>query len=217
MGVEKIRTNEKSVNALLDTVQLHDSRFQVYLPFAAPFNTREALGVGDSVMAVLEAYMIGVDFGIDHVSVLTSESPNSDQSLHPDVPGFTRLQLSVHTALQDITPDMGPTSFCPCTGEVREPEAWPTTSAVKMVALQRRECLAESYAPKMTKRGTVTIYDGATFHKGLANDSGRNRDVLKLELGANDFPVRRNYLEKAPKAGKKQTNKFRAAFGPPRL
>merc|ERR1712187_848876 len=47
-AIDKLRASEKSFSALLDTIQLHDSRYQVYLPFTAPFNSREALGVGDS-------------------------------------------------------------------------------------------------------------------------------------------------------------------------
>merc|ERR1712232_209485 len=194
-----------------------DQRFQLYLPFASPFKDRAALGVNDLVLGVLDRYLAGVEFGIDHVSVLTSSSPNNDQSLHPDVPGFTKLHMSVHSALTDITLEMGPTSFCPCTGEVDDARLWPTSAAIKMTCLKTRNCLGESYAPAFTRRGTISIYDGATFHKGLANRSPQDRHVLKLELGAGDFPARRHYTAKAPKAAKKQVGKFRDALGPPRF
>eukprot|EP00929_Paragymnodinium_shiwhaense_P059529 TRINITY_DN29815_c0_g1_i2.p1 TRINITY_DN29815_c0_g1~~TRINITY_DN29815_c0_g1_i2.p1 ORF type:complete len:460 (+),score=140.95 TRINITY_DN29815_c0_g1_i2:151-1530(+) len=214
-GIEALRKQSKRVDKLTDTKQLHDKRWQVYLPFEAPFNRKEGVGVNDVVFAVLKDYMQGVEFGMDHVSVLTSSSPCGNQSLHPDNPSYQRLTVQVHTAIMDITPEMGPTGFCPCTGEVDDEALWPVSAAIKMVMLKKRACLASMYRPSFVSKGTVTIYDGATFHGGLENLSGRNRDVLKLELGAGDFPERRDYTNKAPKTAKKEVQKFRQAFGPP--
>jgi len=207
----------KAHRKLLDREQLHDGRYQLYLPFKAPFTSRAMLGAGDLVLEVLEDYFAGPDFGIDHVSVLTAGSPSGNQSLHPDVPYFKGLAVSVHTALQDVTLDMGPTYFCPCTGEALAREEWATSAAIKMQVLKARECLASGHTPALTRRGTVTIYDGAMFHKGLANGSGRERHILKLEVGAADFPVRRNYVGSAPRAAQKQAARFREAFGRPRM
>jgi len=216
---EKLRAKPDAYKKLLDQKQLHDGRYQVYLPYTAPFNTRQAIGVSDLVLEVLGSYFQagGHGFGIDHVSVLTSASESGNQSLHPDVPYFKGLTVSVHTALRDVSMDMGPTFFCPCTGEALVREEWPSSAAIKMTILKRRDCLASSLAPPMTSRGTVTIYDGAMFHKGLENDSGKDRPVLKLEVGATDFPERRNYIQLASKAAKKQMLRFRSALGPPRM
>jgi len=216
---DKLTAQEKSYKKLLDNKQLHDGRYQVYLPFTAPFSSRETLGVNDLVLDVLVKYFAagGVGFGIDHVSVLTSASQSGNQSLHPDVPYFKGLTVSVHTALQDVPLEMGPTFFCPCTGEALIREEWPASAAIKMSILKRRECLASSLVPKLTRRGTVTIYDGAMFHKGLENGSGKDRPVLKLEVGAEDFPDRRNYIQQATAAAKKQVLRFRDALGPPRM
>lgn len=214
-AVAALRSKKKTFNALLDREQLHDGRYQVYLPFAKPFNSKLVFGASELVLAVLEDYFAGSDFGIDHVSILTAGSPSGNQSLHPDVAYFKGLAVSIHTALQDITLDMGPTYFCPCTGEALLREEWPTSAAIKMTVLKEKECLAKSYTPKFTPRGTVTIYDGAMFHKGLANDSGRDRHILKLEVGASDFPIRRNYIGSAPRAAQKQVARFRKVFGPP--
>merc|ERR1712176_1680046 len=202
---------------LEDHEQLHDGRFQVYLPFAEPFKDKQLLGVSSLVETVLAGYFGDRGFGIDHVSVLTSSSPSGNQSLHPDVPYFKGLTVSVHTALVDITTDMGPTFFCPCTGEVEDKGQWPESSAIKMVILQKKACFGPTFAPTFTARGTMTIYDGALFHLGLENGSGRDRPVLKLEVGATGYPERRNYIQQAPPAGKKQTRLFREALGPPRM
>eukprot|EP00913_Durusdinium_trenchii_P007716 g7246.t1 len=124
----------KVYKKLLDQKQLHDGRYQVYLPFTKPFSSRENIGVSDLVLEVLTKYfkMSGKGFGIDHVTVLTSSSGSGNQSLHPDVHYFKGLSVSVHTALQDVPLEMGPTFFCPCTGESLFREEWPASAAIKM-------------------------------------------------------------------------------------
>jgi len=208
---------KKAYKKLEDRKQLHDGRFQVYLPYAEPFNrSRAVLGVNDFVANVLAGYFGAHGFGIDHVSVLTSSSPSKNQSLHPDVSYFKGLTVSVHTALVDVTSEMGPTYFCPCTGEVGG-EGWPASSAIKVAILQSKACFGPTFAPAFTAKGTTTIYDGALFHMGLGNNAGRDRPVLKLEVGAAGYPARRNYIQLASPAAKKQTHKFREALGPPRM
>ncbi|CAE7586079.1 unnamed protein product [Symbiodinium natans] len=214
---DQLKSREKAYKKLLDTKQLHDGRYQVYLPFTKPFSSRKTLGVSDLVLEVLRSYFLasGGSFGIDHVTVLTSSSGSANQSLHPDVHYFKGLSVSVHTALQDVPASMGPTFFCPCTGESLTREDWPPSAAIKMTILKRKDCLAAQFAPSFTARGTVTIYDGAMFHKGLENGSGRDRPVLKLEVAAEEFAERRNYIQLASAAAKKQVRRFREAMGPP--
>mmetsp|Transcript_20818 Transcript_20818/g.39115 ORF Transcript_20818/g.39115 Transcript_20818/m.39115 type:complete len:384 (-) Transcript_20818:101-1252(-) len=214
---EQLKSKEKAYRKLLDTKQLHDGRYQVYLPFTKPFSSRQTLGVSDLVLKVLSGYFLasGGSFGIDHVSVLTSSSGSANQSLHPDVHYFKGLSVSVHTALEDVPMEMGPTYFCPCTGEALQREDWPASAAIKMTILKRKDCLAHHFAPFLTPRGTVTIYDGAMFHKGLENGSGRDRPVLKLEVAAEEFAERRNYIQLASGPAKKQVLRFRSAMGPP--
>jgi len=216
-GIDDVVAKKALHKKLLDQKQLHTGRSQVYLPFAEPFQKRQALGVSDVVLAVLERYFGGREFGIDHVSVLTSESPCANQSLHPDVMYFKGLAVNVHTALVDVPHEMGPTFFCPCTGEKLEKEAWPASAAVKMTTLKEKSCFGPSFAPNFTARGTVTIYDGAMFHMGLENLSGRKRPVLKLEVGAEEYPEIRNYIQMAPDTAKQQVMRFRTALGPPRM
>eukprot|EP00747_Dinoflagellata_sp_TGD_P093622 gnl/TRDRNA2_/TRDRNA2_165830_c0_seq1.p1 gnl/TRDRNA2_/TRDRNA2_165830_c0~~gnl/TRDRNA2_/TRDRNA2_165830_c0_seq1.p1 ORF type:complete len:430 (+),score=94.83 gnl/TRDRNA2_/TRDRNA2_165830_c0_seq1:52-1341(+) len=213
--IATLRSQEGRFAALLDREQLRGGRFQLYLPFAAPFDTRQGLGVSDPVLEILTGYFGELGFGIDHVTILTSGHPAENQTLHPDVPYFKRLHLSVHTALDDITYDMGPTYFCPCTGQASED--WAANAAIRLTVLRRKECLGLSYARQLTPKGTVTIYDGVTFHKGLENFSEKDRHLLKLELGSGDYPVRRDYTKRAPREGQKQMEKFRAAFGVPRF
>lgn len=216
-GFDALKAKRAKYDKLLDQEQLHDGRYQVYLPFAGPFKNRSMLGANDLVIKVLGGYFGEHGFGIDHVSVLNSASPSGNQSLHPDIHYFKALTVSVHTALVDVTREMGPTFFCPCTGEVVEKDSWPPSAAIKMTILKQKSCFGPTLTPSFTARGTTTIYDGAMFHKGLDNDSGRDRPVLKLEVGAEGYPARRNYIQLAPKTGKQQTLLFREALGPPRM
>mmetsp|Transcript_166143 Transcript_166143/g.533279 ORF Transcript_166143/g.533279 Transcript_166143/m.533279 type:complete len:489 (-) Transcript_166143:123-1589(-) len=140
-AIDTIAEKKSAYNKLVDRKQLHDGRFQVYLPFRAPFAERAAIGVSDLVLRVLDGYFDGRGFGIDHVSVLTSSSPSGNQSLHPDVPYFKGLTVSVHTALVDVTTEMGPTYFCPCTGEALRREDWPGSAAIKMTILKQKALL----------------------------------------------------------------------------
>jgi len=217
LAIDAIKADAKAYKKLEDRKQLHDGRWQLYLPFSEPFTNRTVLGATDLVIDILAGYFGKNGFGIDHVSVLVSSPGSGNQSLHPDVMSFTRLSMSVHTALEDITRDMGPTFFCPCTGEKEDMSAWVGSATVKMTNLLNKVCAGPSFAPKFVKRGTITIYDAATFHMGLENGSEKDRPVLKLEVGADGYPVKRNYLDMAPKEGKKQARLFRGSLGPPRM
>merc|ERR1712066_1099570 len=110
---------------------------------------------------------------------------------------------------------MGPTFFCPCSGSASDDMV--ANIALRMLVLDRKECLGRSYARDVTPRGLVTIYDGVIFHKGLRNWSGKERHLLKMELASGDFAKRRDYLKRAPREAKRQTEQFRATFGHPRL
>lgn len=214
-SIDTLRSQEGRYAALVDHKQLRGGRYQLYLPFTSPFNSAAALGVSDPVLSVLHSYFGTQDFGIDHISVLTSTGGSEEQALHPDVPYFKKLHLSVHTALDDITVDMGPTFFCPCTGEASSD--WATNAGIRMHALLTKDCVGASYIRQLTPQGMVTIYDGVTFHKGSANPSSKPRHLLKLELGAGDFALRRDYTKGAPLEAQRQTSRYRKAFGAPRF
>lgn len=218
-AVDELVAKHERFQQLHDNKQLHDGRSQVYLPHKPPFTSREAIGANDLVLEVLSGYFGSYKrgFGIDHVTVLTSASGSGNQSLHPDVHYFKGLSVSVHTALVDVTEDMGPTYFCPCTGEMSNPKEWPVSAAIKMTMLRQKECLAAPFHPQLTKKGTITIYDGAMFHKGLANRSPRDRPVLKLEVAGEGFVDVRNYIQGAPAAAQRQVMKFRKSMGPPKF
>lgn len=211
-----LRSQEGRYKQLLADSMLRGGRYQVFLPYVKPFSDRNAIA-GEHVFPVLKEYFKDHPdgFGFDHITVLSSAKKSENQTLHPDVPYFRRQHLSVHTALYDITYDMGPTYFCPCTGEASADNL--ANIALRMLTLKLKECLGRSYVRQFTPAAMVTIYDGVTFHKGLENTSPKERHLLKLELGSGDYPIRRNYERPAPNEAKVQTQRFRAVFGPPML
>ncbi|CAK9098773.1 unnamed protein product [Durusdinium trenchii] len=179
--------------------------------------------------------MSGKGFGIDHVTVLHSDV-SGNQSLHPDVHYFKGLSVSVHTALQDVPLEMGPTFFCPCTGESLFREEWPASAAIKMSQAETyRSSTARhtevptkdhSEAKRLSSKPAGSCFDkarnsnslkGCLEWQGLKNGSGRDRPVLKLEVAAEDFVERRNYIQLASGAAKKQVKAFRNVMGPPRF
>merc|ERR1712183_1161743 len=101
---------------------------------------------------------------------------------------------------------MGPTYFCPCTGEAASD--WATSAGLRMQVLLSKTCLGASYMRDLTPRGLVTIYDGVTFHKGSANPSSKDRHLLELELASGDLAVRRDYTKGAPAEAHRQALRF---------
>ncbi|CAK9062660.1 Hypothetical protein SCF082_LOCUS32602 [Durusdinium trenchii] len=160
--------------------------------------------------------MSGKGFGIDHVTVLHSDV-SGNQSLHPDVHYFKGLSVSVHTALQDVPLEMGPTFFCPCTGESLFREEWPASAAIKMKHWLQNVLSSKPAGSCFDKARNSNSLKGCLEWQGLKNGSGRDRPVLKLEVAAEDFVERRNYIQLASGAAKKQVKAFRNVMGPPRF
>lgn len=217
-SISTLRSQEGRYSALLDT-NLHSGRYQVFLPFVKPFQSRDALGVSDLVRQVLTEYFAKgpnaeSGWGIDHISVISSRKGSKNQTLHPDVPYRSRLHLSVHTALDDITRDMGPTYFCPCSGVSSEHE-WGAQAAIRHTILQQQTCLSAPFFRDFTPKGAQKIYDGINFHMGLDNWSEGDRHVLKLETGAGDYPIRRNFTKNRQPEVLKNVAMFREKFGLP--
>merc|ERR1712151_1224212 len=94
-----------------------------------PFDQNLPDPLSDGITTAILAKYIGEPFSLDYVSVLNARAGIAGaQELHSDVPFFPRTSLSVHTALEDITDDMGPTLFCPCTHSVT---GWDRTQKIE--------------------------------------------------------------------------------------
>lgn len=197
-------------------------RTEMFLPMDASLPNPLAEGM---VPAVLTKY-VGGAVSLDYVSVLDAKAGVADtQLLHYDVPFFPRTSLSAHTALEEITEAMGPTIFCPCTHSVtgwdRNPPA-EFEEAVRLASALRsairstgsaaeRRCLGAVYLPKSLPAGTVTLYDGALLHAGLANVASRDRLVFNVNYAAPPgYEVVRNYTRGDPLQVNRETERWRA-------
>jgi len=220
-GIAKIQADSRR-HAALSARHLRANRHELYLP-AAYVNVSE-VGVptlkgllGSTVPQLLSEY-IGDGISFDYVNVLEARGRVAgDQDLHSDVPFFHKTSISVHTALVDIVPEMGPTMFCPCTHSVTDWESkypadegeqvcradnhscssqgLPFAEEVSLASLIKsavkkfgsssgRQCVGAVYTPEVVRRGTVTVYDGAILHAGLANNGENDRTVLNMNFAS---------------------------------
>jgi len=172
--------------------------------------------VPDELQQVLDGYAGKANYSLDAFTVLVAAPGAKNQTLHADVPLMRRKLLSVLTALDDVTADMGPTFFCPCSGMASQWAAQDAASiAISSLTQEAGEiCMGSSYAPDVLPKGTVTVYDSATFHKGLENLSEKPRNVLALELVIGGRRPRRAHVSITSDAAQKQTAIFRAKFLP---
>jgi hypothetical protein len=188
---------------------LRDGRTQVFLPFEPPFNSSTLLFT-PAIKSLVFGYL-KKPMSIDHVSILSSRSGSAAQGMHPDVSYFRATHLSVHTALERIDLQMGPTRFCPCTA-VEEPAAF--AAALRLATRSKGDCLLTSVTRTAgMEPGAATVYDGLVFHQGGANPSRQDRPILKLELGNLDFIAERNYTRGATAECIDATRSYRHAFG----
>eukprot|EP00747_Dinoflagellata_sp_TGD_P021540 gnl/TRDRNA2_/TRDRNA2_128557_c0_seq1.p1 gnl/TRDRNA2_/TRDRNA2_128557_c0~~gnl/TRDRNA2_/TRDRNA2_128557_c0_seq1.p1 ORF type:complete len:477 (+),score=86.03 gnl/TRDRNA2_/TRDRNA2_128557_c0_seq1:55-1485(+) len=204
---------------------LRSNRSELFLPFETQF----AEDIRESAAPLILAEYIGEPFALDYVSVLDAPARIAGaQALHPDVPFFPRTSISVHTALEDITAAMGPTVFCPCTHSVTGWEDMPrggdldemavslaviVRQASRTVADRARCPFGSEYIPQRLPAGTVTIYDGAVLHAGLANTAAIDRPVLNVNFAAPaGYEVGRNYTEDAPWGVNQATERWRKLY-----
>lgn len=186
-----------------DRGHLRNKRLEFWPPFRPPFNHSSLLQI-PGLRTIVENYL-GPDAVFDHMSIIVAEQGKATtaQTHHADT-GVARKHLEIHMPLTDITPDLGPTSFCPAThglaqvgkvgytgGMNRAVEWWYLTPD--------HHCSDEGYGLSYAaplRAGQVTIYDGNTFHAGGANMAGRDRPVLQISWAASEDEIKeRDYLD----------------------
>jgi len=207
-------------------MHLRANRTEFFLPFDAEL--AEAIS-NSTLTSVMQKYL-QEPFALDYVSVLTAIAGISgSQELHSDVAFFPRMSLSAHTALQEITPNMGLTLFCPCSHTISRWHNKTTSHSVNsfpldigMAAAVRQAsraisksiaspCVGVTYVPKGLAPGTLTIYDGAVLHAGLANSASTDRRVLNINFAAPPgYEVIRNYTSRCSNRVQVETAGWRA-------
>jgi ectoine hydroxylase-related dioxygenase (phytanoyl-CoA dioxygenase family) len=118
---------------------------------------------------------------LHELSCLMSDSGSQRQVVHPDTPFMEGKEAVLYTcfiALQDVTPDMGPTLWLPRTHnkqshvEFKDEISWDGES--------KKDALLRNTPAKLglLKKGSCAIFDSRTLHCGTANLSDGSRALF---------------------------------------
>ena len=114
-------------------------------------------------------------------SVLSTEPGAQRQVLHPDARADASHAplYSLFVALQDVAPEMGPTTFILRTHDAASHAAFPAGPLVASARALLRDAHAVD-AP--LRKGDAALYDARVFHAGGCNDphAGARRGLLTL-------------------------------------
>lgn len=176
----------------VDRGRLRAGREEFWPPFQWPFNASQLLR--PSWLKSLMQEYLGTDATFDYMTVLVAPAAGREsQDMHQDTQEMQR-HVEIHVPLVDITPEMGPTVFCPGSQGIMQ-----CSDAIKWYFFDLN-CSGDSslsYALPL-RVGQVTLYDGTVFHGGSANLGQVDRPVLQLSWAANEeSATRRNYAGKA--------------------
>jgi len=120
------------------------------------------------------------DATLYELSALISEPGSSRQPVHPDNPHQLEPPLfTVFVALQDITEDMGPTSFIPRSHTAEAHAAFNDVPQGRDDLLRTRKSVVARL-----KAGDASLFDSRTLHCGGANDKdlGETRVLLYMSF-----------------------------------
>lgn len=166
-------------------------RVDALLDFEGPARDAaiQAAGPG-GVAAVLERVCDATaDARLVEFSVLSTEPGADRQVLHPDARADASHAplYSVFIALQDVTPEMGPTCFIPGTHSAESHAAFP---AGPLSDSARALLRASRPFDAPLRKGDAALYDARTFHGGGRNDpdAGARRGLLTLTFMRGPVP-----------------------------
>ncbi|KAL9189831.1 hypothetical protein ACHAXT_009506 [Thalassiosira profunda] len=130
-------------------------------------------GLGGAIEAIL-----GKDSRLYELSALISDPGSERQALHPDFPYQDTLPpaLTSFVALQDVAPDMGPTTFLPRSSTAEHHQELKD----RLWAGHSHQGLLATAPNKLNTLGTAdcSLYNPMTLHCGGANRSEDKRRVL---------------------------------------
>lgn len=158
-------------------VLLRENRCDLLLPLGEPIVAKAVHHVlEDSVVAATIERCIGDNAVLHELSCLISDSGSNRQVIHPDTPqkgdGKAPTLLTCFIALQDISLDMGPTTFLPGTHKPAAHKSFFDDS-------QKDEFLASARASMATlSAGSAALFDSRVLHAGTANRSSQPRSIF---------------------------------------
>merc|ERR1712190_77120 len=120
---------------------------------------------GRNLLKILEAFWPSADnIVLDYITIINVLPNSNAQPLHADLEGVSN-HLELHFPLVNITPQTGPTRFCPATHVLAGNRSgtlasWGFASPAKL-------CEAEdplSYSFDHANVGIATLYDASVIH-----------------------------------------------------
>ncbi len=145
------------------------------------------------VGAIISA-LFGNDATLHEFSCLMSDSGSQRQVLHPDTPvvddGKGAVLYTCFIALQDVTVDMGPTTWLPRTHTKEIHDRFKDSTAVKVGDVDGDSSSGSFISPKdhliktqpavlgLLPRGSCVIFDSRVLHCGTANRSNDSRALF---------------------------------------
>jgi hypothetical protein len=152
-------------------------------------------------------YLLG-EIRVYSLNARNPEKGQGQQLLHSDVPRVHPSDWRVVNSmvmLDDMTLDNGPTRVVPGSHHwvtINVPDVnMAEVKAIEVTPEDRKIMPTDPYAPhpkeiKVTgKAGSVAVINGAIWHGGTRNDSGKSRRVLHLAIGRRDIPQQLNERE----------------------
>jgi ectoine hydroxylase-related dioxygenase (phytanoyl-CoA dioxygenase family) len=206
---EQVRNKEVKSIARFADVLLRENRGDLTIPLEDDL-------VIDTLLWVLEkspvgrtvSSILGKDAVLYELSCLISDPGSQRQVTHPDTPYGSDEDPVLYTcfmALQDITLDMGPTTWLPGThtaeahGVFQDETVDPSTGESPKDRLLRTEPSVLGVLPK----GACAIFDSRVLHCGGANTSDTSRALFycsfkspKVGYPGNPGSIRRDLISK---------------------
>lgn len=149
-------------------------------------------------------YLLG-EIRVYSLNARNPEKGQGQQLLHSDVPRVNPTDWRVVNSmvmLDDMTEDNGPTRVVPGSHRwvpINVPDVnMAEVKAIEVTPEDRKIMPADPYAThpkeiKVTgKAGSVAVINGAIWHGGTRNESGKPRRVLHLAIGRRDIPQQLN-------------------------
>jgi Phytanoyl-CoA dioxygenase (PhyH) len=138
---------------------------------------QELLGVDGSLRQVYQE-VVTLQGEFYELAAVVTNTGSARQVIHPDLPYRDQPPLYVvFLALQDVTEDMGPTSYLLGTHRLAETAAQFMDPAQKDDLLRNADCRLS-----LLNKGDAVVFDARILHCGNANVSGNTRALFNFSF-----------------------------------
>lgn len=142
-----------------------------YYSFALADALQELFGE-DGTLRHLYENLVTLEGEFYELAAVVTDPGSNRQTVHPDLPYQAQAPLYViFLALQDVTQDMGPTSFLLRTHTAKANDIFSSGDT----SLKDDQLLKSNCRLSTLKKGDAVLFDARTLHCGNANDEERGR------------------------------------------